>query len=134
MNQLHRKGYLICPVRDVTPGVQAYIDHFVESKSAEGWDIHNPKYDAPQNDPTGIGIYQAHLQAILPAERIFIIWDKNSYGSHVDLGIAMALGKPIELVTELHPDGPSKSFAKIIKDIQQHGPLVQQGRLIRPAP
>lgn len=51
------------------------------------------------------------------ADEVHIIWDVNSKGSHFDLGMAFALGKPIHLIEALQPDTEGKSYLKVIQAI-----------------
>ncbi|MGE3769562.1 MAG: hypothetical protein AB7G06_01265 [Bdellovibrionales bacterium] len=128
------KGYLICPVTNASAEMQAKIDAFVAKKAEEGWDIHNPKYDAPQDDETGVGIYIAHFTALQDCQRVFIIWDSNSRGSICDFGAVMFSGLPVEVVDVVNPDIPGKSFLKIMQDIEANGPIMKDGRVIRALP
>jgi hypothetical protein len=104
-------AYVICPVRNGTP---EDVVHYVEQLEAAGNSVHFPPRDAPQDDPTGTKICEAHLSALLGADEVHIFWDVNSKGSHFDLGMAYALRKPMRIVHLYQEDGPGKSYVKVI--------------------
>jgi hypothetical protein len=89
------------------------IDLYVASLEAEGHSVHNPVRDVYQGDPTGYNICVEHLDSMRAADEVHVIWDVESKGSHFDLGMAFALGKPTNVVTLVHPDGEGKSYAKV---------------------
>ena len=110
--------YIICPVRSVTKEQQQEIDNYALSLEKEGHFVHNPKYAVDQNDATGWGICSGHLDFMRQADRVDIFWDVYSSGSHFDLGMAFALGKPVKLVRQYHEDGEGKSYAKVIMEME----------------
>ena len=120
-----KRAYIICTVRNATEEQQKVIDALADQLKKEGWDVHNPKYDAPQDDKTGIMICNTHKNAMKMADKVFVIWDVNSFGSHFDLGMAFALEKPIELVSSVHPDTEGKSYLKVIKYLQRRSAEVR---------
>lgn len=105
--------HMICPVRNVTPEVQRMIDIYVDALRAEGHSVHNPVQDVDQSDPTGYNICADHLTSMRMSDEVHVIWDVESKGSHFDLGMAFALGKPTNVVTLVHPDVEGKSYAKV---------------------
>jgi nucleoside 2-deoxyribosyltransferase len=111
------RAHFICPVRGVSPEVQAEIDAYAEKLVASGWEVHNPKYAVDQSDPTGYNICMTHLNSMKMATRVFVFWDANSKGSHFDLGMAFALGKPLTLVRLFQADEQGKSFVKVIEEV-----------------
>jgi len=113
------KIYIICPVRNVTDMQQAVIDRHASEMTARGYEVHNPKYAVDQNDETGFGICRAHYEAMAEAAEVHVFWDVVSSGSHFDLGMAFALKKPIRLVSEFSEDRPGKSYAKVMREIEQ---------------
>lgn len=111
--------YIICPVRNCSPNQLNKITKYVSKLEREGHEVHFPPRDANQNDPTGFKIIQTHSQAMKKAGRIDIFWDKNSKGSHFDLGMAFLLDKKIKLVETFHKDHDGKSFVKIMKILER---------------
>lgn len=107
--------YIICAVRNSTPERIADIRAYADTKRSEGHRVHFPPDDAPQDDPTGIAICSTHRTHMLMADEIHVFWDVESYGSHFDLGMAYALAKNIIPVSCEHPDGPGKSYWKVMQ-------------------
>ncbi len=103
--------YLICPVRNATFD----SSEIVKALEADGHKVHFPPRDVDQTDTTGFFICDSHLKAMMEADEVHIVWDQESKGSHFDLGMAFALGKPITLIKSLHDDPPGKSYLKVIQ-------------------
>jgi hypothetical protein len=109
------KIYVICSVRNGTPPeVKAYV----EKMRAEGHTVYFPTEDAPQDDPTGCLICFTHLAHMKEADRIDAFWDVTSFGSHFDLGMTYALGKPVLIVKLYQPDTDGKSYVKVMESMQ----------------
>lgn len=109
------KIHLICPVRNVTDEQQREIDAYCAEKIAQGYEVHNPKYDVNQDDETGYNICESHLDSMRVADLVAVFWDVNSKGSHFDLGMAFALNKRVVLIKTYQPDNDGKSYVKVIK-------------------
>jgi nucleoside 2-deoxyribosyltransferase len=108
------KIYLIMPVRIADPYVTALAQAHMECLEREGHVVHYPPRDAPQDDPTGREICEVHRRAMHEADRVDIVWDINSKGSHFDLGMAYALGKPINPVANVGDEPAGKSYWKAV--------------------
>jgi len=50
------------------------------------------------------------------SDEVHIFWDVRSSGSHFDLGMAYAIGKKLVPVTCEVPDGPEKSYWKVLQE------------------
>ena len=107
--------YIICAVRNATPERVAEIRSYAEAKRAEGHHVHFPPDNAPQEDPTGEAICRTHLAAMKGADEVHVFWDVKSSGSHFDLGMAYAMDKRLVPVACEHPDGPEKSYWKVMQ-------------------
>jgi nucleoside 2-deoxyribosyltransferase len=107
--------YIICPVRNCSPERTAAIRAHAERLRKSGYTVHFPTDDVNQDDPTGAAICRAHLDAMLAADFVHVFWDVNSKGSHFDLGMAYAMGKPITPVECYEPDPPGKSYWKVMQ-------------------
>ena len=106
--------YLLSPVRKVTEDQAKIIADYAESLKVPGIRVFNPVNDAPQQDATGYNIVMAELNFLHEASknggRVDILWNmggKPSEGSRVDVGIAIALGIEINLVTEFNKNEPA---------------------------
>lgn len=106
--------YVICAVRNANPERVSAIREYVEQHRYCGHKVHFPPDDAPQEDPTGEAICRTHLAAMLEADEVHVFWDVKSSGSHFDLGMAYAMGKKLVPVFCEHPDGPEKSYWKVM--------------------
>jgi hypothetical protein len=109
--------YIICAVRNATPERVAEIRAYARAKRAEGHHVHVPPDDAPQDDPTGEAICRTHLKAMQNADEVHVFWDVRSSGSHFDLGMAYAMGHTLVPVSCEIPDGPEKSYWKVMQAI-----------------
>lgn len=107
--------YIICPVRNCpferTEDIRAYATKL----RGDGHEVHFPTDDVNQDDPTGAAICRSHLDAMKEADEVHVFWDIASKGSHFDLGMAYALGKPLRPVECYEPDGPGKSYWKVMQ-------------------
>lgn len=106
--------YIICAVRNATPERVAGIRGYAQELRDKGHHVHFPPDDAPQEDPTGEAICSTHLAAMKSADEVHVFWDVKSSGSHFDLGMAYALDKRIVPVACELPDGPEKSYWKVM--------------------
>lgn len=103
-----RKGFLICPVR--SGKYKGEAERWVEMLEEEGVEVYYPPRDTDQaDDGVGLHICEQNRAAIESADSVYVIYDKDSKGSHFDLGMAFALRKPIRLINVDDPT-PHKSF------------------------
>jgi len=109
------KIYLICPVRLSTPETAGVGKEYVQLAESEGHSVFYPLRNVEQAEWPIWDIVDAEIEAIRTCDEVHIIWDATSRGSHFDLGAAMALGKPIKLIHSFLPDGPEKSYEKVIR-------------------
>lgn len=102
---------MICSVRG---GVDSGIEDYVRAQENRGNTVYFPPRDTPQNDPIGLDICQRMRVAIEQADEVHIWYNKDSQGSHFDLGMAFALRKKWKLVNNPE-DSAEKSYLKVIK-------------------
>lgn len=121
-----KKVFLIGPVRGISSNLRKVLDDYVHELEKEGHKVHYPPRDTNQNDPIGVQICMANFKAILRADEIHIWYDENSTGTLFDLGGAFMLtkimGYPKKIIfinREKVPDGPGKSFAKVLKLLEE---------------
>lgn len=108
------KIYIVCAVRNASEEAIARLREYAESQRSLGHKVHYPPDDAPQDDPTGEAICATHLAAMRGCDEVHVFWDVKSSGSHFDIGMAYALGKPMRPVSCVHPDGTEKSYWKVL--------------------
>lgn len=109
--------YIICPVREVTPEqldeMRAYVTELRKT-----CDVLFPPDDTDQVDDTGgVRIVREHGDEVIRADRVEVFWHPDSKGSYFDFGMAYVLDKPMKLIKEFVPDGPGKSYAKVLKEM-----------------
>jgi len=75
--------YIICPVRN---GMPEKVYKYAEDLEKKGYTVYLPPRDCNQEDPTGWDICETHLRKMEEATDVHIFWDKDSFGSHFDLG------------------------------------------------
>lgn len=116
------KIYIICSVRNATEQQIELSRAYARTKRREGHTVFFPPDDADQSDLTGWDIVTAERKAVEDADEIHVIWDKESSGSHFDLGMAFALRKTVRRVFSLQPDLPGKSYWKVMERWEAGGP------------
>lgn len=107
--------YIICAVRNADPERVKQLRLYAAQSRRDGHRVHFPPDDAPQDDSTGKAICETHLAAMRKCDEVHVFWDVRSSGSHFDLGMAYALGKKIVPVSCEQPDGPEKSYWKVMQ-------------------
>jgi hypothetical protein len=115
----NKKGFLICPVRNVDDTTKNIIEEYLkklENGEYDGkkWDIHYPTRDTNQEDDTGYSICEQNMNAISESDRVFFIWDGKSQGCLFDLGMAFSLKRPLTCLYIPEID-EKKSFQKMAK-------------------
>ena len=111
--------YILCPVRNVTEKQKTLLEKYIK-KLQKKHNVYYPATDTKQIDKTGgVNICIANTDAIDYADEIHIAWDKNSTGSHFDLGVVFNRWKhrycKVKLIPgfEIKPIG-KKSFEHVI--------------------
>jgi len=107
--------YIVCPVRGVSPEQHELIKQAVEKLEMAGDAVFWPERDALQSSNTGYEIVIEELEAIKECDEVHLYWDVTSKGSHFDLGAALALKKKVVIKHLFHPDGPEKSYVKVVR-------------------
>jgi len=110
------KRFLLCPVRNATAEEHTAVERYVEDLEATGVEVHWPTRDTDQDDPIGLRICQDNIRAIRSSEQVDIWWSPSTRGGVFDLGVALALHKPIAVV---HPVVPTaeKSFENVVLEL-----------------
>ena len=100
-NEVDKKIFLICPVRNANENQRKWIEAYVSEKNSEGYFIHAPHLHTRQIDLFGgYAICKQNAEAVASSSLVAIYYDKESTGSVFDLGVAYALNKPILLLNE----------------------------------
>lgn len=109
------KIYIICSVRKANENELKFANKYVKYLKQKGHDVFWPYEDAPQDDPTGWDIVTTEKEKIKNSDEVHVLWNVNSKGSHFDLGMAFAFGKPIKRVCNFNKEKDGKSYWKVMK-------------------
>lgn len=109
------KVFVICSVRGMDEGYRKKLEDYVtDLEQNHGVEVHLPHRDTNQNN-SGLEICQENMSAIKEADAVHIFYSSKSQGTHFDMGVAFALGKPIKVVeSEEIPEG--KNFQRMLKE------------------
>ena len=121
------KIYLICPVRNCSEEQSKFADEYVKALEDEGHEVHYPPRDADQSDGVGLGIIDTHRKAMISCNEVHVFYDKDSLGSHFDLGMAWMLQaiKPLVIKYVVKPEYTKhKSFANVLTVLTERRSLV----------
>lgn len=114
-----KRIFLIAPVRGISDTYKDGIQTQVEWLEQQGYDVHWPMRDTPQ-DATEKEICDTNYLAIRQCDEVRIIWDGKSQGCLFDLGMAFALGKPIKSIAGYFPRATrEKSFANLVYTLEE---------------
>lgn len=108
------KIFIVCSVRDADPVYFDTVNAYARKLEARGHRVHLPARDTNQSKP-GVTICRQNLKAIEAADEIHIFYNGRSQGTHFDMGMAFALGKPI-VVVKNEPYGEGKSFPRMLDE------------------
>ncbi len=122
------KIYLIHPVRKASSRQLLLVESYVKQQEEEGHKVFFPLEDTPQGDETGYQILQTEYRAIKDADEVHVFWDKESKGSHFDLGMAFALRKRIVMVHHYQADKPGKTYWKAMARHNSIVKLIDEAR------
>jgi len=106
--------FIICPVRGATKEDKETLTRWVTLLESAGYTVHFPPRDTAQDDRVGWDICQANLAAIKDARAVLVYYTPTSLGTHFDLGMAFALGKPIVVLNDL-PWVEGKAFCTVLR-------------------
>ena len=112
-----KRIYVICPVRRANGNTSKIVSEYVSDLERCGNSVFYPERDVIQDDfiTGGVNIVRTEMDAIRGADEVHIFWDKESKGSHFDLGVALALGKSVKLIHSFEKDSADKCYEKVIE-------------------
>lgn len=115
MSDFTLNAYVICPVRGVEN--DKLLNEFINYIEKEGVLCHYPPRDVDQTKD-GFYIVMAHLKAMASCDVVLINWSEKSYGSHVDLGMAIMMSAAnIPLIRLNEYSCKEKSYGTVLKQI-----------------
>jgi len=109
------QAFVISPMRGIAPEYESGIAAQVEALERE-WDrVYWPARDTDQRPISGLPECEANRKAMRKSAMVYVMWDGKSQGVLFDLGMAWAMGKPIQVVTGYMPPlSRGKSFQNMI--------------------
>ncbi len=109
-----KKIFIICSVRGVSNEHERKLENYASNLEDKGYKVHLPHRDTNQ-EAKGIEICKENSAAIFNADEIHIFYNSKSQGTHFDMGVAFALGKPL-IVIENEKYGEGKSYPRMIDE------------------
>jgi len=116
------KIFVICTVRNATPEYKQKLEDYVANLERNGHEVHLPHRDTDQT-ARGFDICTQNMNAIIAADEIHIFYNKESQGTHFDMGVAFALGKKIVIV-ENEPLTEGKSYQRMLTEWEEYGKAI----------
>lgn len=104
--------FVICTVRGASEEYKTKLEDYVSELEDLGHKVHLPHRDTNQN-ARGIDICGENMRAIMGADEVHIFYNSTSQGTHFDMGVSFALGKPIVIV-ENEPLTEGKSYQRML--------------------
>lgn len=114
-NQLKKdrmKIFIICSVRDASADLRDRLEKYTADLEADGHSVHLPHRNTDQTADS-ISICRQNMRAIELADEVHIFYDPASFGSHFDMGVSFAKGKPIKIVEGVK-ETKGKSFHNML--------------------
>ena len=109
-----KKAFVICTVRGASDEYRTKLETYVSQLEKSGVKVHLPHRDTNQ-DARGYDICKQNAMAIKNADEVHIFYNKESQGTHFDMGVSFALGKKI-IVVENESYGAGKSYPKMLHE------------------
>lgn len=111
---MKKKIFIICTVRGASQEYKVKLENYVFEQEEQGVDVHLPHRDTNQN-AKGYEICHENAVAIAEANEVHIFYNKESQGTHFDMGVAFALGKRLVIV-ENEEIGEGKSYPRMLQE------------------
>lgn len=107
-----KRIYIISSVRNANEELRKKLEEYAEIQIKNGNKVYLPHRDTKQN-VSEYSICVQNKKAISDCEEVHIFYDKDSQGSHFDLGMAFMYEKPIKVI-EATPTPEGKSFQNLL--------------------
>lgn len=102
---INNKIFLICPVREADNNQKLWIENYVKEKENEGYMVHAPHMHTRQVDLFGgYAICRQNAENLSSSSEVNIYYDKKSFGSVFDLGVAYSLHKSLVVLNDINLD------------------------------
>lgn len=100
MDNLEKRVFIICPVRDATKEEKEFLESYVLNLRLEGDKVHYPPENTEQNYMFGYRICSQNRSAIERADEVHIYFNPNSAGSFFDIGMTFMAEKPLHIINQ----------------------------------
>ena len=114
MSDPKRKVFLVCSVRGASQDVLDAQMAYVSALERDGFRVHYPPRDTNQ-EAAGINICTQNCAAISDSDEVHVWYSPDSQGTHFDMGVAFAFGKPVVVARNIDY-GPGKSYARMLDE------------------
>ena len=109
--------YVIAPVRGATPNFRKRLEQYSSGLKKEGYRVYLPHRDTDQR-LSSLEVNKRNREVIELVDEVHVFYDHESQGSHFDLGVAFAFGKPIKVI-ENQPYGHGNSYAHMLAQLKE---------------
>jgi hypothetical protein len=96
--------YVITPSCSATKEQILECNSYIVSLEDDGFKVFSSNREYDSSDSTGYKQVTEKIEDMASADEVHVMWDSTSLTSHFELGIAMALAKPIKLIKAFYPD------------------------------
>ena len=105
---------IICTVRNADDKLKRELLTYTQDLESKGHNVHLPFRDTPQT-LSGLEICCINRNGIIEADEIHVFYNPDSQGTHFDMGMAFALRKKIEIISNIKY-GKGKSFPRMLDE------------------
>lgn len=98
MESLEEIIFIICPVRELTPEEDYFLQNYISGLENRNCKVHYPPRDTNQNDPVGLNICTENRLAIINSDEVQIYYTSKSKGTPFDLGMTFMAEKPLYII------------------------------------
>ena len=120
-----KKAYLACPM----VGIHRKVLTDIIEKLSKDWEVYFPPRHTTRD--LGHGAATENLEALKEADMVFVVWEGQSRWVLFAMGMAFALGKPIQILESL-PTTEWISFQNVLfewakEDIDEQDETTDEG-------
>lgn len=112
-----KKIFIICTVRKASESYRKNLEDYVSELEKEGHHVHLPHRDTNQKADV-FEICTENMNAIEVSDEVHIFYNPESLGTHFDMGVAFAFGKPVKIV-QMEEQEKTKPFPSMLKEWEE---------------
>jgi len=125
---LDKKVFLICSVRNTSKQDIDKFREYKKEKRKEGYFVHYPNDDTPQDDPIGQNICIINKEAIKESIEVHLYWNPTSVGTRFDLSMVVMANKKLMIINEDELKKPFDEYTKFLLKYSNSS-LVKQSKI-----